>query len=153
MIHRITINQIAKVGKAPDALARVPEMMDTPPILWFDERKGVAIGYTLFILNQRVSANSNGSENPVSDHFVDVNKMVNAGATHKDIGDIQLSRYACYLIVQNGDPRKKVIALGQSYFAVKMHQQKLIENYDSLDEDSRRLAIRNEMKLHKVRIS
>ena len=49
MVHKITINQIAKVGKAPDALVRVPEMMDTPPILWFDERKGVANGYTLFI--------------------------------------------------------------------------------------------------------
>ena len=56
-----------------------------------------------------------GSNNAVSDHFVDVNKIVNAGATSKDIGDIQLSRYACYLIVQNGDPRKKVIALGQTY--------------------------------------
>lgn len=39
-----------------------------------------------------------GSETPVSDHFVDVNKMVSAGATHKDIGDIQLSRYSCYLV-------------------------------------------------------
>lgn len=49
MVHKITISQTAKVGKAPDALARVPEMMDTPPILWFDERKGVASGYALFI--------------------------------------------------------------------------------------------------------
>ena len=88
------------------------------------------------------------SGNAVSDHFADVGKIVNAGATHKDIGDIQLSRYACYLIVQNGDPRKKVIALGQSYFAVKTRQQELIENYDSLDEDNKRLAIRNEMKIH-----
>ena len=59
-----------------------------------------------------------GSNNAVSDHFVDVNKIVNAGVTSKDIGDIQLSRYACYLIVQNGDPRKKVIALGQTHFEV-----------------------------------
>lgn len=69
-----------------------------------------------------------GSKNAVSDHFVDVNKIVSAGATCKDIGDIQLSRYACYLIVQNGDPRKKVIALGQTYFAVKTRQQELIEH-------------------------
>lgn len=55
----------------------------------------------------------------VPDHFVDVNKIVEAGATHKDIRDIELSRYACYLIVQNGDSRKKVIALGQSYFAIR----------------------------------
>lgn len=89
-----------------------------------------------------------GSENTLSDHFVEVNKIVEAGATHKDIGDIQLSRYACYLIVQNGDPRKKVIALGQTYFAVKTRQQELIENYDALSEDKKRLAIRNEMKAH-----
>lgn len=75
--------------------------------------------------------------------------MVNVGSgAEREINDIELSSYACYLIVQNGDPRKKVIALGQSYFAVKTRQQELIENYDSLDEDSKRLAIRNEMKIH-----
>lgn len=89
-----------------------------------------------------------GSNNAVSDHFVDVNKIVNAGVTSKDIGDIQLSRYACYLIVQNGDPRKKVIALGQTYFAVKTRQQELIENYENLSEDQKRIAIRQEMKEH-----
>lgn len=90
-----------------------------------------------------------GSGNATSEHFVDVNKtspMPNGGK--KEIGDIQLSRYACYLIVQNGDPRKKVIALGQTYFAVKTRQQELIENFDSLEEDQKRLAIRNEMKEH-----
>lgn len=89
-----------------------------------------------------------GSKNNTSDHFADVGKIVEAGVTHKDIGDIELSRYACYLIVQNGDPRKKVIALGQSYFAVKTRQQELIENYDSLDDDQKRLAIRHEMIEH-----
>lgn len=90
-----------------------------------------------------------GSENAVSEHFVDVNKTIEMpkNAT-KDIDDYELSRYACYLIVQNGDPRKKVIALGQSYFAVKTRQQELIENYDSLNEDQKRLAIRKEMKEH-----
>ena len=54
------------------------------------------------------------SENNVDDHFSHVRKIVEAGATYKDVGDIELSRYACYLIVQNGDSRKKVIALGQT---------------------------------------
>lgn len=82
------------------------------------------------------------------DDFVDVNKIVEAGATHKDIGDIMLSRYACYLIVQNGDPRKEIIALGQTYFAVKTRQQELVDGYDQLSEDQKRLAIRNEMIEH-----
>lgn len=90
-----------------------------------------------------------GSGNIVSDHFADVGKMVNIGSgAERELDDIELSRYACYLIVQNSDPRKKVIALGQSYFAVKTHQQELIENFDQLDEDKKRLAIRYEMIEH-----
>ena len=88
------------------------------------------------------------SGNSVEDHFADVGKIVEAGAASKDIGDIQLSRYACYLIVMNGDPRKEVIALGQTYFAVKTRQQELIEDYDNLSEDRKRLAIRKEMAEH-----
>lgn len=88
------------------------------------------------------------SRNDIADHFVDINKMVMAGVAPKPIDDITLSRYACYLIVQNGDPRKEVIAVGQTYFAVKTRQQELIENYDELSESQKRLAIRNEMATH-----
>ena len=88
------------------------------------------------------------SSNDILDHIVDVNKMVRAGVAEKAIDDIIVSRYACYLIVMNGDSRKKVIALGQTYFAVKTRQQELIENYDELTEEQKRLAIRNEMVTH-----
>ena len=88
------------------------------------------------------------SGNDIADHFVDINKMVMAGVAPKPIDDITLSRYACYLIVQNGDPRKEVIAVGQTYFAVKTRQQELIENYDELSESQKRLAIRNELATH-----
>jgi len=61
-----------------------------------------------------------GSEQKVSNHFVDVNKMVTVGSDSKrEIKDIMLSRYACYLIAQNGDPRKHTIAFAQTYFAVQ----------------------------------
>ena len=85
----------------------------------------------------------------ISDHFGEVTEMVPIGSGAKrGFKSYQLSRYACYLIVMNGDSSKKIIALGQTYFAVKTRQQELIENYDSLDEDKKRLAIRNEMKAH-----
>ena len=89
------------------------------------------------------------SGNSIDDHFVDVNKMVQIGSgADRIIDDIQLSRYACYLIVQNGDPRKEIIAIGQTYFAVKTRQQEVIENYDVLTEEQKRLAIRNEIAAH-----
>jgi len=119
---------------------------------WYARELQIALEYTEWrnfckVIDKAKEA-CNGSNNVVSDHFVDVNKIVSAGATSKDIGDIELSRYACYLIVQNGDPRKKTIALGQTYFAVKTRQQELIENYDNLTADQKRLAIRREMAEH-----
>lgn len=85
----------------------------------------------------------------VSEHFADVGKMVDIGSgAIREVNDYQLSRYACYLIVMNGDPRKEVIAVGQTYFAVKTRQQELIDHYDQLSEDQKRLAIRHEMIEH-----
>lgn len=120
---------------------------------WYARELQIALEYTKWgnfknVIDKAKNA-CEGSEIAVSDHFADVGKMVNVGSgAEREIDDVELSRYACYLIVQNGDPRKKVIALGQTYFAVKTRQQELIENYDNLDEDTKRLAIRNEMKSH-----
>ena len=96
----------------------------------------------------RAMTSCKSSGNVVLDHFVEVNKMVSAGVAPKSIDDFMLSRYACYLIVMNGDPRKEVIAVAQTYFAVKTRQQELIEHYDDLSENQKRLAIRNEMVAH-----
>lgn len=68
------------------------------------------------------------SGHPVSDHFVDVNKTIQMPkGAEKEIEDILLTRYACYLIAQNGDPRKEEIAFAQTYFAVQTRRAELIE--------------------------
>ena len=82
----------------------------------------------------------------VSDDFPEARKIVEAGATRKTISDYELSRYACYLIGQNGDPRKEVIALGQTYFAIQTYRQEVADRFNQLDEDSRRLVVRGDIK-------
>lgn len=120
---------------------------------WYARDLQIALQYSKWgnfkkVISKAITSCKNSS-NSVSDHFADVGKMVSVGSgAEREIEDYELSRYACYLIVQNGDSRKKVIALGQTYFAVKTRQQELIENYDNLSENQKRLAIRNEMKEH-----
>lgn len=81
----------------------------------------------------------------VTDHFAQVGKMVKIGSrTSRNIMDYKLSRYACYLIVQNAVSRKQVVALGQTYFAVQTRKQELTEKeYDNLTEDEKRFYKRS----------
>ena len=92
----------------------------------------------------------------VADHFGDFTEMVPIGSgAIRRISDIRLSRYACYLIVQNGDPSKPVIALGQTYFAIQTRRQELQEGAGSrrLSEDDRRLRLRGELSAHNEALS
>jgi DNA-damage-inducible protein D len=85
------------------------------------------------------------------DHFPRVEKMVEIGSGAKrDIGDINLSRYACYLVVQNADPSKEVVALGQTYFAIQTRKQEVLEErFKKLQsEEEKRLLLRKEMAEH-----
>ena len=81
----------------------------------------------------------------VLDHFAGAGKMINLGkGGQREVPDYKLSRYACYLIAQNGDSRKKVIALAQTYFAIQTRKQELLEEeYNSLTEDEKRFYQRD----------
>lgn len=95
------------------------------------------------------ACNNSGQE--VLDHFEDILVMVNIGSgAQRELSDVKLSRYACYLTVQNGDPTKPVIAAGQTYFAMQTRRQELADNeiFQQIKEDQKRLFLRNELKEH-----
>lgn len=99
---------------------------------WYARELMGCLGYTTWrrfkdAIN-RAMESCKSAEIEVSDHFADAVKMVEIGSNAvRDVDDIMLTRYACYLIAQNGDPRKEEIAFAQSYFAVQTRKQELIE--------------------------
>ena len=99
--------------------------------------------FELVIKKSKVACENSKME--VFEHFVDLNKTIKMPkGAFKEIIDYKLSRYACYLIVQNSDPRKEVVALGQTYFAVQTRKQELNEKeYSMLTEDEKRFYQRN----------
>ena len=121
---------------------------------WYARELQTALEYKQWrrfenIINKAKDACQNSGNDSYLDHFANVGKMVDIEIRgNRTLEDYELSRYACYLIVQNGDSRKKVIALGQTYFAVKTRQQELAEKFEDLSEDKKRLEIRGELAVH-----
>ena len=110
------------------------------------------------VLDRAMLACRNSGFN-VADQFVEVNKLIEMPSKPHKIGfaevsktkiktiiDYKLSRYACYLIVQNGDPRKEIIATGQTYFAIQTRRQEVADYFNQLDEDNKRLVVRGNIK-------
>ncbi|MBI9068974.1 MAG: DNA damage-inducible protein D [Salinivirgaceae bacterium] len=97
------------------------------------------------------------SGHPIENHFVDFTEMVAIGSgAEREFESVKLSRYACYLIVQNADPNKEVVAQGQTYFAMQTRLQEIqqMDEYNRLStEDERRLFLRNEMKQHNIQLA
>ncbi len=122
---------------------------------WSSREFAQVLGYTDYrnfeqvIQKARLACFNSGQK--VEDHFVDVTEMVDIGSgAQRAIRTVFLSRYACYLIVQNADPAKDIVALGQTYFAIQTRRQEMAE---VSGEDERRLLLRSEMKLHNVKLA
>ena len=118
---------------------------------WYARELMAALGYSKWgnfikVINKAKSSAETTNIN-IFEHFADVGRVLNVGNGAKmEVTDIMLSRYACYLRVQNGDPRKKMIALGQQYFAIQTRKQELSEKqFNELSEDERRLVLRGDV--------
>ena len=92
----------------------------------------------------------------VLDHFPRVEKLIDLPkGAKRDVGDLHLTRYACYLIVQNADPSKEIVALGQTYFAIQTRKQEIQEDeFNKLgSEDAKRIFLRKEMAEHNKKLA
>ena len=110
-----------------------------------------------FPVIERAKEACKNSNHPIQDHFEDYLEMVSIGSgAERKMESVKLSRFACYLIVQNADPSKDVVAQGQTYFAIQTRLQEIkqMDDYNRLStEDEKRLFLRNELKKHNLQLA
>lgn len=122
---------------------------------WSSRDFAQALGYTDYrnfeaVIEKARTACFNSGQR-VEDHFVEITEMVGIGSgAQRSIRTIMMSRYACYLVIQNADPAKEIVAVGQTYFAVQTRRQ---EMSDEEVEAERRMLLRNEMKKHNTQLA
>jgi DNA-damage-inducible protein D len=127
---------------------------------WAARDLAEVLGYTQWrnfeqAIGRAIRACRTSGQNP-DDHFAETSKMVAIGSgARRNVKDYQLSRYACYLIIQNADPDKEIVALGQTYFAVQTRKQEIAdaELLEGVDEDQRRLYLRGQLADHNRQLS
>lgn len=150
---RKTIKDIASPHRSP--FERIRRTNDAGNEYWSSRDFAKILDYSDYRNFEQVIAKARtacfNSGQRIDDHFVDVTEMVELGSGAKrEVKTVFLSRYACYLIVQNADPNKEIVALGQTYFAVQTRKQELTEQ---AIEDERRLLLREEMRQHNVKLA
>lgn len=126
---------------------------------WMARQLGKILDYAEYrnflpVIEKAKKACANSGQS-IENHFVEMHEMVPIGSgAERKMESYALSRYACYLIVQNGDPSKPVIANGQTYFAIQTRRQELADDeaFQQLKEDEKRLFLRNEMKEHNKKL-
>lgn len=128
---------------------------------WRARQLAKALGYREYRnfqpVIQKAKKACNNSGQQIHNHFVEFHEMASIGlGVERQVRNVKLSRYACYLIVQNADPSKAIVALGQTYFALQTRKQELsqMEAYNHLStEDEKRLFLRNELKKHNTQLA
>jgi DNA-damage-inducible protein D len=128
---------------------------------WSARELGKILGYLEYrnflpVIAKAKEACQNSGQR-IEDHFVDIHEMVAIGSgAAREMPSVALSRYACYLIVQNADPSKPIVALGQTYFAVQTRKQELVEQagYQKLrTEEEKRIFLRDQLKVHNKQLA
>lgn len=148
-------NRIATLKRSFDEIARTHADNSDTVEYWYARELQQVLGYSRWEdFEKAVQRGITACENtgvPVENHFREVPKMVQLGSgSHREVRDYMLTRYACYLIAQNGDPRKEEIAFAQSYFAIQTRKQELIEDRIRLIE---RMEAREKLKESEKRLS
>lgn len=148
-------NKIATLKRSFDEIAHTHVDDSDSVEYWYARELQQLLGYSRWEDFERaVQRGITACENtgvPVENHFREVPKMVRLGSgSHREVRDYMLTRYACYLIAQNGDPRKDEIAFAQSYFAIQTRKQELIEDRIRLIE---RIEARDKLKESEKRLS
>lgn len=147
--------------QTPNLFEQIKQIDETGNEYWTSRTLAKTLAYSEYrhfipVIDRAKEACKN-SEQDISDHFEDILEMIPTAKTAKrEVESIKLSRYACYLIVQNADPSKEVVALGQTYFAVQTRLQEIqqMEAYNKLQsEDKKRLFLRDELAKHNIQLA
>jgi DNA-damage-inducible protein D len=152
-------NELSKKGQS--IFEQIRQVDEHGNEYWGARQLAKALDYTDFrnflsVIGKAKEACKN-SGHTIEDHLVDFNEMVPIGSgAQREMESVKLSRYACYLIVQNADPSKEIVATGQTYFAIQTRLQEIrqMDEYNKLStEEEKRLFLRNEMKKHNTQLA
>ncbi len=144
-----------KPGEHMSSLERIKRTNETNKDYWESRDLAKVLEYTQYrnfeaVIEKAKLACFNSGQR-IQDHFVDVSKMVEIGSgATREINVALLSRYACYLVIQNADPKKEIVAHGQTYFAIQIRRQELA---DQDIEEERRILLREEMRSHNATLA
>ncbi len=148
-----------EIAKPPDGnrspFERIKRMNAAGAEFWSSREFAGVLGYGDYrnfeAVIEKAKLSSFNSGHRIEDHFVDVTEMIEIGkGAQRPVKTILLSRYACYLAIQNADPGKEIVAHGQTYFAIQTRRQELAD--ESIEEE-RRLLLREEIRQHNVQLA